>query len=580
MPTPYTPIDLNNPCIPCGQADSLCNEEITPCEGCLPPDYDNEGCIVKTPFSCLKWTCEPNEQFDIQYGDDGCEVIQKIINNVSLEVPYFINGLNRVLNNVKLGGLLVDPLTTIDLNGNQLNIQGSNIKFGSFPETTDNSLDVPPQNFLYTDTLGVLKSAPLSVILDSVVNSPELIATDSTSINFTTTGDLNHEITANIILAAGSPFSTTSGLNLSVQNGLRIDSSNLKLGGTIIEDTTLTGSYKFNFIGQSLHLGSDSTTRASNAQLSIIPRATGTEHLLMMRSYTDAYKQFFSVAHNGHINIGYFNGGAAPGDDAPGLKLYNSVIDGTKHVIAVERLNGIYSSGFKAFHVSAINPIPELLTDIGNTGNNTYFDSGIKLTAQHTNVASGYRAIGIRLGGNFQTVSNSSLGQNVNTSIEFGFIKRDSVNLLLQGNGAFYDTSDNLNPKKLRSLLIAPILEKNDSLSTANISVQNTDIHVNTQYGESPGGFTVIGYHYDPIGFGSGGLSIFDEHAIKTERGKVVFGNSINNAYVQFPNYTQANRNTLSTGWGASQKGAQIFVTDGNNPNTMQYWNGTTWIVM
>ena len=40
--------------------------------------------------------------------------------------------------------------------------------------------------------------------------------------------------------------------------------------------------------------------------------------------------------------------------------------------------------------------------------------------------------------------------------------------------------------------------------------------------------------------------------------------------------------------WGNAQKGAQIFVTDATadpdlHPtaaNTMQYWNGTTWVVM
>ena len=516
---------------------------------------------------------------------------QQSLEDLVQDIYTFNNGLTKFGDLVQLGGPLVQN-TNINLSSFNFSLIGEGIQFNNFDSSRDDSLITTPLNFLYTDSQGYLKSASLDYILDSLTET-NLVANDSSSINFTTSGINNHTLTGEIILGAGSPFTTTSGLNLSVLNGLRIDSSNLKLGGTIIEDTTLIGSYKFNFVGQSLHLGSDSTTRASNAQLSIIPRATGTDNLLMMRSYTDPYKQFFSVAHNGHVNIGYFNGGAAPGDDFPGLKLYNSVIDGTKHVITFERLNGTFSAGFKAYHVSAINPTPQLFTDIGNVGNNTYFDTGIKLTTQHQNIASGYRGIGIRLGGNFQQVSDSSLGQIVNTSIEFSVIKRDSVNLLLQGNGAFNDTSDNLNIKKLRSLLIAPILDKSDSLSTANISVQNTDIHINTEYGESPGGYTVIGYHYDPIGFGSAGLSLFDEHAVKTERGKVVFGNSSNNAYVQFPIHTVASRNAMSGTisvpiWGNAQKGAQIFVTDATvdpdlHPtaaNTMQYWNGTTWVVM
>lgn len=563
-----------------------CNDNIlTPIVPCINCEDDSNKCGFTMDAECVFYNFnklkEPSLLVNIGYPSNTNLklILERIDELLGVTAPTILadNGLTKISDTIELGGSLVKN-TTIDFNSYNFSLLGSGLRFQSFPNTLDNSLSVTPLNFLYTDSQGYLKSASIDYILNDIIETP-LVATDSTSINFTTSGDLNHQITAEINLAIGSPFSLTSGLDLTVLNGLFIEDSTLKLGGILVEDTTLEGSYKFNFVNTSVHIGSDSITRASSAQLSIIPRATGTDDILNIRSYTDPYKNYFNISHGGIINIGYFNGGATIGDNTPGLRIYNGVVDGTKYVINFERLNGTLSSGFKAYHIAAINPNPLLLDDIGNTGNNTYFDSGIKLVTQHQNVATGYRGIGIRLAGNFQSTSDSSLGQVVNTSIEFSTVKRDSVNLLLTGNGSFNDTSDNLNPKKLQSLLISPIFDKVDSGSTALIAVQNTDIHINTAYGESPGGYTVIGYHYDPRIVGSIGLGI-DEQAIRTERGRVVFGNSVNNSYVQFPNYTQANRNTLSTGWGASQKGSQIFVTDGDNPNTMQYWNGSAWIVM
>jgi len=123
-------IDITQPCGPCEPED--CNScADTSCDGCLPPDYELEGCVVKTPFSCLKWDCSPLTATGIVKGDDGCTVIQKLNNSIGLSNFTFRNGLSRVgtSNNIELGlnPLLHDtiiPLSTYELSINSTDHDG------------------------------------------------------------------------------------------------------------------------------------------------------------------------------------------------------------------------------------------------------------------------------------------------------------------------------------------------------------------------------------------------------------------------------------------------------------------------
>lgn len=77
------------------------------------------------------------------------------------------NGLELILNKVELGGDLVKN-TTVVLDGYDFTLDGEDIIFSSFPSSRNDS---NPENFLFTDSQGKLKSANLEDSVQSIVNT-------------------------------------------------------------------------------------------------------------------------------------------------------------------------------------------------------------------------------------------------------------------------------------------------------------------------------------------------------------------------------------------------------------------------
>lgn len=250
--TPCVPISVAQPCAPCEQVGPC--DSITPCEGCLPPDYDSEGCIVKTPFECLKWTCDPITSVGIVAGDDGCQVITKLITSFSSGSLNFSNGLTKTGSDVKLGGALTQN-TTIDPGAYVFSLLTNNIQFSGFPNTVDNSGVSSPLNFLYTDGSGMLKSAPLAEAV-----SAGLDVSDSGTIDFSIT-----QSGSKMIISGQGKLSPDAGNTLELRgNGFYVPT----VAQTATPPANPTSSVQFNnagAFGGSSNLTYNSTTNTLTA---------------------------------------------------------------------------------------------------------------------------------------------------------------------------------------------------------------------------------------------------------------------------------------------------------------------------
>jgi Chaperone of endosialidase len=83
---------------------------------------------------------------------------------VQMEIQSANNGLTVVGNNVGLGGTL-NQNTILNLGANTLSFSNGDILFSSHPKVRDDSVLFVPSNFLYTNSLGKLLSAPVSFLL-------------------------------------------------------------------------------------------------------------------------------------------------------------------------------------------------------------------------------------------------------------------------------------------------------------------------------------------------------------------------------------------------------------------------------
>lgn len=494
----------------------------------------------------------------------------------------FNNGLTESSDVVRLGGeLLVN--TVIELSGYNFTLSGANIQFSTFVNTLDNSGATTPINFLYTNTLGFLKSAPLSYILGEISPETSLTANDSTSINFTTSGTANHTLTGEVILASGSPFNTTSGLALDVENGLNIASNKVKLGGALTENTVLSGAFNLVNISNKLHLSDDNTTQiAAIGNLVSVQKVDGTTPII--NTLLRDSKNIFSVTNGGQINIGFLNVGALPA-------LSLTFTESTNSITRIHREKKVI---FDGFGISA----PLDITSGGGTtrsitssnGDNTSTADSLRLHVQHNTVTGLNESIGTIVSSNLAVVQDDSILRYNNISFDMYHFKILTTNISTSGSIFTNNITETPIERMYQDIVLKPTIDKNDGTTTDLINFRGIEITPSFVEGDLR---NLKGVYYNPIiGVGTITTSI-NQIAYESTMGKVIFGNTDNKSYVQFPIHTVATRNamsgTISTPiWGALQKGAQIFVTDATivadehitAANTMQYWNGTTWVAM
>lgn len=159
------------------------------------------------------------------------------------------------------------------------------------------------------DNILVLGSDGFPYVPDQVGIAPSLQAMDSTSIDFTTGGDLDHEMTAEVILDPDSNnilvnngdglFVDGSGLEvaLTFNNGLTRTSNLVQLGGDLVQDTTIDAT---GFIFRLLH--SDGGFNYFDDDFMKLYKESATDSTVMVMNKSGYWN--VQVSDEGDYNIG------------------------------------------------------------------------------------------------------------------------------------------------------------------------------------------------------------------------------------------------------------------------------------
>lgn len=236
-------IPVTDPCNPCETPCTDCNS----CEcTCADPGYLNDGCYATQVTDCTTYEGNALVCAEIESGD----TLTSVLNNLYGYAKNTVNRLSSDSLSITVTNDACDDKATIEL----------------VPSTdADNTL------ILGTDGLPYVPAPDLSAIGDS----PELVATDSSTIDFTQSGTLGHSITAAVKLSAtaNNALVLDSGLYvngalfspvLTFNNGLTKTGTTVKLGGSLLADTLLVlDTNELNITGSVS--GISSTTTLTNA---------------------------------------------------------------------------------------------------------------------------------------------------------------------------------------------------------------------------------------------------------------------------------------------------------------------------
>lgn len=218
------PVGVTDPCNPCTTPCTNCQE--CDCD-CDEPGYMLDGCFFTANSSCLTYDGDNLPCPDISTGDTLTSVISSL-------ATYTKNIVSRITSDSLVVAITdddCDDKATIEL----------------VPSTdADNALVLGGDGKPYVP----------AVDLSGIV-SPTLVANDSSTIDFMSSGTIGHTITAAVKISATANNILTNSTGLFVDgaalevpltfnNGLTRTSNTVKLGGTLLADTSINGGV-FNF---------------------------------------------------------------------------------------------------------------------------------------------------------------------------------------------------------------------------------------------------------------------------------------------------------------------------------------------